>query len=65
MEDELNVPMNNGSWHLVPYHPHVNLIGCKWSFQIKRKADGSVDGYNARLVAKGFQQQTRVDFTET
>lgn len=64
MEYEFNVPMYNGSCHLVPYHPLVSLIGCKWVFQIKRKADGSIDCYKVKLVAKGFQQQTGVDFKE-
>ena len=43
----------------------MNLIGCKWVFRIKRKADGSIDSYKARLVAKGFHQQQGIDFKET
>lgn len=65
MDDEFNALMRNGTWHLVPYLPHMNLIGCKWVFRIKRKADGSIDHYKTRLVPKGFQQQMGVDFTET
>jgi hypothetical protein len=37
----------------------------KWVFDIKRKADGSVERYKARLVAKGFQQRYGVDYLET
>uniref|UniRef100_A0AAV1V0E8 Reverse transcriptase Ty1/copia-type domain-containing protein n=1 Tax=Peronospora matthiolae TaxID=2874970 RepID=A0AAV1V0E8_9STRA len=32
-------------------------IGNKWVFNIKRKADGSIEKYKARLVAKGFKQK--------
>ena len=42
----------------------TNVIGCKWVFRIKWKADGSIERHKARLVTKGFHQQSRVDFTE-
>jgi hypothetical protein len=32
---------------------------------LKRKADGSIDRYNAQLIAKGFHQQECVDYGET
>uniref|UniRef100_A0AAV1VMW5 Reverse transcriptase Ty1/copia-type domain-containing protein n=1 Tax=Peronospora matthiolae TaxID=2874970 RepID=A0AAV1VMW5_9STRA len=40
-------------------------IGTKWVFNIKRKADGSIEKYKARLVAKGFKQKYGIDYTET
>jgi hypothetical protein len=40
-------------------------IGTKWVFKIKRKADGAIDKYKTRLVAKGFKQQYGVHYTET
>ena len=43
----------------------MNIVGCKWVFRIKRKADGSIERYKARLVAKGFHQQPGIDFGET
>ena len=65
MEEGFNALMRNGTWQLVPSHSNMNLVGCKWVFRIKRKADGSVERYKARLVAKGFHQQPGVDFQET
>ena len=47
----------NHTWVLVlPLNGH-NVIGCKWVFKVKRKADGSLDKYKSRLVAKGFHQR--------
>ena len=46
--------------------PHgKNVIGCKWIFTVKTKADGSIERYKARLVAKGFTQSYGIDYEET
>jgi hypothetical protein len=33
-----------------------NAMGNKWVFKVEAKLDGSVDRFNARLVAYGFIQ---------
>lgn len=43
----------------------MNIVGCRWVYRIKRKADGSIDRYKARLGAKGFNQQEGLDYDET
>uniref|UniRef100_A0A2N9HHN1 Reverse transcriptase Ty1/copia-type domain-containing protein n=1 Tax=Fagus sylvatica TaxID=28930 RepID=A0A2N9HHN1_FAGSY len=65
MNTEFTALLHNGTWKLVPPKPTMNLVGCKWVFRIKRKADGSTERYKARLVAKGFHQQPGIDYGET
>ena len=65
MNLEFDALLRNQTWTLVPSHPSQNLIGCKWVFRVKRKADGIIERYKARLVAKGFHQQFGVDYDET
>ena len=43
MSDEYNALKCNGTWTLIPRHPSMNIVGCKWVFHIKRRADGSID----------------------
>ena len=41
------------------------VVGCRWFYKIKTKADGFVERYKARLVAKGFTQEYDIDYEET
>lgn len=65
MEAEYSALMKNQTWHLVPPQKGRNVIGCKWVYKIKRKADGSLARYKARLVAKGFKQRYSIDYEAT
>lgn len=42
MAKELNVLAHNNTWILVPPPPNQRVIGCKWIYKIKCKADGSI-----------------------
>jgi transposase InsO family protein len=64
-QDEMDSIQQAGTWTLTPLPADRQAIGCKWVFKIKRKADGSVDRYKMRLVAKGFSQKPGIDFEET
>lgn len=57
--------LNNNSWSLVPVKTSKNIVGNMWIFRVKRKTDGSIDKFKARLFAKGFHQRHRIDFKET
>lgn len=65
MQEELEALKKNNTWKLVPLPEGKKLVGCKWVFSIKYKADGSIDRYKARLVAKGFTQTYGIDYSET
>lgn len=56
MSKEFDALVQQRTWDLVPRPPNINLIGCKWVYRVKRKANGDIDRYKARLVAKGFHQ---------
>ena len=40
-------------------------MGCRWVYTLKCKADGSLERYKARLVARGYTQTHRIDYQET
>jgi hypothetical protein len=42
MAAELDALAQNQTWKLVDPSPDSNIIGCKWVFKVKKKADGSV-----------------------
>jgi len=65
MNDEMNALIKNQTWDFVPKPKEVKPITCKWVYKIKRKADGSVDRYKARIVAHGFSQKYGEDYDET
>jgi hypothetical protein len=56
MDNEYIALMKNETWQLIPRKSGANIIGCKWVYKIKEKADGSIDRYKARLAAKGLKQ---------
>ena len=62
---EYDALLKNKTWHLVPAPRGKNVIGSKWVFKVKRKADGSIDRYKARLVALGYRQQYGIDYEDT
>jgi hypothetical protein len=57
--------ITNGPWEICDLPVGCKPVGCKWVFKIKMKPDGTVDKYNARLVAKGFTQKEGGDYFDT
>ncbi|KAM2104670.1 hypothetical protein ACFX1R_015245 [Malus domestica] len=65
MKEEIDALQQNQTWDLVPKPRDVKPISCKWVYKIKRRLDGSIEKYKARLVARGFSQQYGLDYDET
>ena len=65
MRDEIQALRASSTWTLVPFHQSMNVVGSRWVYKIKRKSDGSIERYMARLVARGFTQQEGIDYSET
>jgi len=56
--------LENGTWELVERPKGVKPILMKWVYKVKRDAQGNVERYKSRLVAKGFLQKQGVNFEE-
>lgn len=65
IEAEYKALIKNGTWTLCDLPQGRKSISCKWTFKLKYKANGDVDKYKARLVARGFTQEKGFDYSET
>ena len=65
MKSEMDSIYSNQMWTLVDAPECVTPIGCKWVFKRKIRADGQIETYKGRLVAKGFKQKQGIDYDET
>ena len=57
MKSEMDSMYSNQVWTLMDPPDGINPIRCKWVFKRKIEADGQVETYKVRLVAKGFRQK--------
>ena len=57
--------LENGTWTLEQLPPGRTPIGSRWVFKLKRRSDGSIERYKARLVGKGFSQRPGMDYDQT
>ena len=65
MADELDALHKTHTWDMTTLAPGKSTVGCKWVYEIKTQADGSVERYKARLIARGFTQEYGIDYEET
>ena len=62
--EEFNAHLKNGTWSIEKLPPGKKAIGSRWVFRVKRNADGAVERYKARIVAKGYNQRPGFDYME-
>ena len=65
MKEELNALSKNHTWDLVTLPLGKSVVGYKWIYKIKTRSDGSIERQKARLVAKSFTQEYKIDYEET
>lgn len=54
IQDEFDALISNRTLSLVPKPPEANAVGNKWSYRIKRSADGRVKRFKGSIGCKGF-----------
>ena len=65
MTEEYQSIMKNDVWDVVPRPEGKSVVSSKWIYKIKHTADGSIEKYKARFVARGFSQKEGIDYEET
>ena len=65
MNIEMDLMGSNKVWELVDLPERIKPIGCKWVYKRKRGADGKVETFKVRLVAKGYTHKEGMDYDET
>jgi hypothetical protein len=64
MQSEHKSLTDNHTWSLVD-RPNRKVLTGKWTYRLKRGANGEILRHKARWVARGFEQTDGVDYSET
>ena len=65
IHSEIDSILQNHTWELVDLLPSCKPVSSKWVFKRKRKVDGSINKYKARLVIKGYRKTEGIDYFDT
>ena len=65
MVEEYVSIMKNDAGEIVSRPEGKSVVTSKWLYKIKYVADGSIEKYKARFVARGFSQVEGIDYDET
>ena len=65
MMEEYQSIMKNDVWDIVPKPENKSVVSSKWSYKIKHVANGSIEKYKERFVARGFSQREGINYEET
>ena len=64
LEEYMSILKNN-VWDIVPRPKDKSVVSSKWIYKIKHAADGSVEKFKERFVARGFTQKEGINYGET
>ena len=56
--------LTNGTWTLEQPPTGVGPIPVEWVYKLKKDAQGNLERYKARLVARDFMQEEDINYTE-
>jgi hypothetical protein len=56
--------MQNDVWDVVPRPKEKYVVSSKWIYKTKHIADGNIEKYKARFVARGFSQKEGIGYEE-
>ena len=65
MQAEFDSIIKNDTRELVDCPTKRKVIGTKWVWKVKNKADGTLEKIKARLAAQGYSQVEGLDFQDS
>lgn len=65
MLEEMVQLKNKNTYVVVDRPKNQNILGSKWVYKVKKGANGEIERYKARVVARGFNQVYGVDYHQT
>uniref|UniRef100_A0AAV1T3R8 Reverse transcriptase Ty1/copia-type domain-containing protein n=1 Tax=Peronospora matthiolae TaxID=2874970 RepID=A0AAV1T3R8_9STRA len=65
MRIEFDALEQNHTWEVIRKPHEAKLLHSKWFYKLKMHADGTIERYKARLVARGDEQVYGIDYNYT
>lgn len=65
MKTKLDALISTNIWSIIDLPNNKTPIDCKWVYKIKYNANGSIECYKARLIAKGYTQIEGINYLHT
>jgi hypothetical protein len=65
MVEEYTSIIRNDVWYIVSRPEGKSIVISRWLYNIKQVADGSIENFKARFVARGFSHKEGVYYEET
>ena len=65
MVEEYSSIMTNDVSEVVPRPEDRSVVGSRWIYKIKYVADGNIEKFKARFVAKGYARKEGINYEES